>query len=491
MKRIFQIILILSLSLFVFSCEDNSSPEQETIEIYGVEFAPNYFKKDGSIVGMDADIAQLALQDAGVKVSLHMSDNWEEIYNATLLGGNRALITAAYTPERANLFKWAGPTSKSFYSVLTKSASGYGYGNNIETAKSIESISVVKEWYETKLLEDIGFDNLVYFDTYQQALSAFMNDDVTGIATDFQLFRSSTPEDYYSSAGINISYRYKSVAYYLAFSKDVDDEIIEICQNAINEMIKDGITYQIGNYYINNLWYSAMPGTIEIYSEKAPPMNYVVRNEHNQYITSGSSGDIVQEIQKRIGDKNFVTNASWEDGYDVVQYLPNSALFTTARTAERENKFKWVGPIASLNAKFFTLADNNNVINSIEDAKQLGKIATPKGWYTYDYLLANSFDNVVSPSDDVEEIFNMLIDGEADALLIYDTAIKWLCEENDFDYTKIKSHISVQSDKGYIAFSKATADSIVNKWQNALNEMKNDGGFEAIWNRYYPGIPMP
>ena len=117
------------------SCEKDDS-EKETIDISGVEFKPNYFVNDGEIVGIDADIASLALTNAGVQHNMSMSDSWPGAYDATLNGSNKALLTTAYTPERRDLFKWAGPTSQSMYGIFDNGNSGLEYPLPIEECKT-------------------------------------------------------------------------------------------------------------------------------------------------------------------------------------------------------------------------------------------------------------------------------------------------------------------------------------------------------------------
>jgi hypothetical protein len=43
------------------------------------------------------------------------------------------------------------------------------------TSKDVESIAAVEGWLETTTLEDLGFQNLIYYDSYYDALNAFMN----------------------------------------------------------------------------------------------------------------------------------------------------------------------------------------------------------------------------------------------------------------------------------------------------------------------------
>jgi hypothetical protein len=206
--------------------------ENETLEVAGVEFRPNLFMNDGEVAGIDADIASLALTNAGVQYNMNISDSWPEAWDATLNGSNKALLTIAYTAERKDLFKWAGPTSQSMYGIFDAGNSGLEYPLPIEECKLLPAIAVVRNWMETTTLEDLGFDNLVYYDTYNEALEVFMNGEIQFFATDFFHLISELPSGFYSSNFYAVT-RYRTVYNYIAFSKDVSDVVVTNTQNAI------------------------------------------------------------------------------------------------------------------------------------------------------------------------------------------------------------------------------------------------------------------
>jgi len=52
----------------------------------------------------------------------------------------------------------------------------------------------------------------------------------------------------------------------------------------------------------------------------------------------------------------------------MVQNVPGSLLFSTARTSQREKLFKWVGPITDLTIGLVSLKTKNIKLQSIKDA---------------------------------------------------------------------------------------------------------------------------
>lgn len=478
---------LLASLLVLNSCDKDE--EGSTIQISGVEFTPNLIEKDGEIVGIDADMATEALQSAGVKFEMSLSESFQSAYNAALTGTSKALMSIAYTPERKDLFKWAGPTSQSMYAIFENGNSGHEYPLPIEECKLLPSIAVVKHWIETTTLEELGFKNLMYYNTYDEAIAAFMGGSVRFIASDFFHLVKSLPSGYFMEQVMTVT-RYRTVYNYVAFSKDVSDAVVNNTQNAIENMIKNNRSVSIMKNYMSIMPSDYMPGTIQIYTESSPPFSYMTGKDTTRKV-EGSSVDIVNEIQTRTGHVNKINMSLWTDAYSVVQYLPNSAIFNITRTPERENMFQWVGPISTSKSYFYTLASSGLTIQTIDQAKALNSIATPEGWFTYDYLVKNGFKNIVATSHTSMEAFQQLMSGEVQALLMTDLDVKWLADISKVPLIDLSQQMQASDLKDYVAFSLNTPASTVQQWQQHLNAMKSDETFNTIWNKWFKGYPMP
>lgn len=481
---IFTMVVLLS----IYSCQKEDE-NAKTIQVTGIEFVPNFFLDNNKVVGIDADISAQALQNAGIEFQISQSGSWSSAYDATLAGPNRALLTTAYTTERKDLFKWAGPTSQGMYGIFEKGNTISVFPLPIEECKLLPPIAVVKDWMETTTLENLGFTNLVYYNTYDDALTAFMNGDISFIASDFYHLTSALPSGYYMNY-VHVVTRYRTVYYYMAFSKDVSDAVVASVQHAIETLIKDQSTSLIVKKYLPLMPADYIPGTIQLFTEFSPPNNYGTGQDTARKV-EGSAVDIVNEIQTRTGYVNKINLSLWNDAYAIPQYLPNSAVFTTARTPERENLFQWVGPVSSSRSHFYTLASSGLTIETIEQAKALQSIATPNGWFTHDFLVKNNFQNIVATAITSQEAFNQLITGQVQALLLTDVSVSWLAGLNGVPMSDLSQHIQALDINGYIAFSLSTPVSTVQQWQNHLDAMKADGTFETIWNKWYPGVPIP
>lgn len=489
--KIHRILLVaLFTILFFTTCKkEDETTDKPTIQVSGIEFTHNFFIDNEKIVGIDADIAATTMQKAGVDVELSMAQSWQNAYNAILSGPNKALLTVAYTPERKDLFKWAGPTSQGMYGIFENGNSEFIFPLPIEECKLLPSIAVVTNWLETTTLEDLGFTNLVYFNTYSEALAAFMNKETRFIASDFYHLTSALPPGYYLP-NVHAVTRYRTVYYYIAYSKDVSNTIINSVQNSIETLIKDQSTLSIVNKYIPGMPASFMPGTIQLFTEFSPPNSFGTGHGTESRV-EGSAVDFLNEIQARTGYVNNINLTLWNDAYVIVQYLPNSAVFATARTPEREKMFQWVGPISPNRTYFYTLASSGLTIETLEQAKALQSVGTPNGWFSHDFLINNNFPNIVATALTSPDAFNQLINGEIQALLLPDTDMKGLADMAEVPMGEFTQHFKALDSDSYIAFSLNTPATTVQQWQNHLNAMKSDGTFETIWNKWFNGIPMP
>ncbi|MBF0388081.1 MAG: transporter substrate-binding domain-containing protein [Candidatus Omnitrophica bacterium] len=464
--------------------------EEAPLQILGVEFIPAYFLKDGKPAGIDTDIASAALKNAGVAFEISTAESWTEAYNATLNGTNRALLTTGYSAERKDSFKWAGPTTKGLYGIFTKGESSPDYPIRIDAAKKLEAIAAVKGWLDTTTLEGLGFKNLVYFDSYNDAVKAFMNDEVKYISSEFFHLTMTLPAGYYLK-NVHVVSRYRTVFHYLAFSKDVSDAVVSKVQAEIDKLIANNMATEMANKYFRiTLPAELSLGTIQLFSEVSPPCNFYTGVSVDRH-PDGSSVEIVNEIQKRNGHVDGINISTWVDSYAVPQYLPNSAIFTAARTPEREKKFQWVGPLVAYRTFFYTLAASGLTVNNLEQAKALKSVATPQEWYTHDFLRKNDFPNIVTTAQTSEQAFKQLISGEVEALFMADMEVEWLAQKAGISADKLVKHFDAVDFDGYIAFSLNTKKETVAQWQANLDAMKADGTFKAIWDKWFSGIEMP
>jgi len=104
---------------------------------------------------------------------------------------------------------------------------------------------------------------------------------------------------------------------------------------------------------------------LSFYTEQLPPYNY----EENGTL-KGISVDLLDEITARMGEPvshDQIQLVYWTEGYEAALTGEKTVVFTTARLPEREQSFKWAGPIYPYTAALFARPDHPATIEFPDD----------------------------------------------------------------------------------------------------------------------------
>lgn len=217
-----------------------------------------------------------------------------------------------------------------------------------------------------------------------------------------------------------------------------------------------------------------------IYTENYPPFNFKDKNNK----VTGSTTDIVNEILKITKEKANIKLLPWARAYREIQNKPNIILFSTTRTKQRESLFKWVGPVGNNNWVFYAKSQSNIKINSLEEAKtNKYKIGTYLNDATELYLKKEKFNNLYSVPDDLLNI-KKLLKGRINLWAAGESQGLYKAKQLNIDPQKLKKIFSIKNTKLYIAFSIQTPDSVINLWQKELDNMKKNGLYKKIIQKY-------
>lgn len=200
----------------------------------------------------------------------------------------------------------------------------------------------------------------------------------------------------------------------------------------------------------------------------------------------GISVDLVKEIQKRIGNTKEIKIFPWSRGYNLTLNKPGYALFLTTKSEKREPLFKWVGPVSSMKLVFFKNATREDIeINSFEDAKKVKSIAVAADTISHEKLTELGFQNL-----DVNKLasysLKKLQENKTDLYpteyysFLYELKKRQL--QNKVIPVKMKQPI--MESQLYIAFHKETSEEVIQRWQKALDEIKKDGTYQKILQKY-------
>ena len=222
-----------------------------------------------------------------------------------------------------------------------------------------------------------------------------------------------------------------------------------------------------------------MAAELKILTEDLPPLNYLKNG-----VLVGPSVEIVKEIQKRVGSDEQIKVYPWARAYKMALEEKNVVLFSTTRSEAREDLFKWVGPLATKRDVLVAKKGSGLNINTLQDAKRVGRIGTIRDDTKEHLLKSLGFTNLESISDEKMNVKKLVL-GRIDLWAYKVPGIKTVSELAGVDHNELEVVYHLRKIDLSIAFSKQTSDSIVEKWRNAYNEMTADGTIIKIQSKWH------
>jgi polar amino acid transport system substrate-binding protein len=211
----------------------------------------------------------------------------------------------------------------------------------------------------------------------------------------------------------------------------------------------------------------AQPAKLRVLTEEYPPFNYTDAGGN----LVGSSTTAVKGILNKLGENVTIEVMPWSRAYEAVLAEPDTALYSMARTPERENLFMWVGPIGSYENWLYARKGSNIRVSNIDEAKTVKCIAVVKDEAGQQSLAQQGCINFAYV-DSTAEGLKKLAAGEVDLWLGTGNDVDLVAKQAGVDPAQIEAVAFVHKVDLYIAFNKNTAYATVTAWQNALDSLK-------------------
>jgi len=220
-----------------------------------------------------------------------------------------------------------------------------------------------------------------------------------------------------------------------------------------------------------------------IMTEESPPYNFEKDDQ-----VMGIAVDMMVLMLERIGSKQRRENIvywPWARGYKKIQNTPNTILFSTTRTEERENMFKWVCSIVEIKQLLFAAKNRNIKINSKEDLKKY-RIGTYLGDVTEQLLVSKvglnlkDFDRSSKAINSVKKLAR----NRNDMVAANEESFFARVEQAGLNKDDYEPVYTLSNNRICYAFHKDIPDSIIQKFQNALDELKKEGKYDEIMKKY-------
>lgn len=222
-----------------------------------------------------------------------------------------------------------------------------------------------------------------------------------------------------------------------------------------------------GTFAILSCTTPAPADKIRILAEDYPPYNYL----DVKGVVVGQSTDVVKSIMAKLGENIDIEMMPWAQSYKLTQEEPGTALYSVARTLEREHLFMWVGPIGSYENWLYARKGSELQVSNLDEAKAVKAIAAVKDEAGQQKLAGQGFINFVYTSTSADGL-KKLDAGEVDLWLGTREDVELVAEEAGVNPEDLAPVVFVTRYDLYLAFNKNTAYGTVDAWQKALDSLK-------------------
>jgi polar amino acid transport system substrate-binding protein len=443
------------------------------------EYAPLNFTKDGKVTGQVTEVVEELLKRSGTGATIR-SVPWEEGYRAVLERPDTALFSTAMTRERKGLLQWVGPVTALDSNFYARKGSGITI-RTLDDAKKAGRIVTVVDYYTEEFLRKEGFTNLRSQPSDHAALQKLLRGEAelyigTNIAMPALLEKVGAAAD-----AVEKVFTVSSDLAYIAFSRETPHSLVARWQKELDGMKRDGSFDRI---YARWFPGETPPGTFQMMTEEYPPITFMKDGKPSGFVT-----EMVREIAARLNVPENIRLTSWKNAYNMALLHPNVILFSAERTLEREPRFRWVGPVGKNSAILYARKGSGIRLDSLEEARRVGTIATTTDWFTEQYLKREGFTNLVSSRDPAENV-RQLMEGEVRLSIFTDLTIPEIAKNAGYSMDDLEPVYTVSRTYFYIALSKDTPADVARAWQSALDALKKDGTFESIYRRYLPDAEL-
>jgi polar amino acid transport system substrate-binding protein len=217
--------------------------------------------------------------------------------------------------------------------------------------------------------------------------------------------------------------------------------------------------------------------SINITTEYHYPLNF---SDKEGGVIYGQSADKVHALLKRSHIPYQMKMMSWNRAFELARNNSDTCVFSTARTKEREAWFHWIGPISTGNWAIFGKPDKLGKITRLEDIKQ-SLIGTEAGNVSVSYFAERGFHLVTSIES--ETTFKNVALGRIDYATAGDIHGKKIIKNEKLE-GKVAWLFNYATSDYYLACNPKMSLETISLLNSKLREMKMDGSYKAIENKY-------
>lgn len=244
----------------------------------------------------------------------------------------------------------------------------------------------------------------------------------------------------------------------------------------LNKMIRRAMFSVLGLLAVN----TQAADVVQVLTQNYPPFSMSAngKNFEREDGIDGIDKEVVVEMFKRAEVPYQMTlRFPWSRLQEMAEQQPSFAVYSLSRTAERESRFKWVGPLSEIQLVLLKKPGSSIVLHSLDDARKYS-IGAVSGTSVSQYLAKRNFNtkNVLSGAP------GKLQAGEFDLWATTNPAGNY--ESSKAGVGRLEVAFSISSTQLYLAMNKETPDEVVQTLQSTLDQMRKEGFIDQVAARY-------
>ncbi|WP_410499023.1 substrate-binding periplasmic protein [Chitinibacter sp. S2-10] len=214
-----------------------------------------------------------------------------------------------------------------------------------------------------------------------------------------------------------------------------------------------------------------------------PPFNSFIEEQ-----PTGLAVDIVNEMLKRSAISANQYNFPWARALQTAASSPNHCVYTLGRIAEREARYVWVGPIASIQGVFFGLRGRNLQVKTLDDARKLRVGDLRQG---ANAILLEQQGFKIDYANSEEQNVKKLLAGRIDLYPASVFAARQIARRMKIDPHLLQPLLAFNQVDLYLGCSPATEPRLIKQLSSTLNQMRSDNTLRQLEARYSNQLALP
>jgi polar amino acid transport system substrate-binding protein len=225
---------------------------------------------------------------------------------------------------------------------------------------------------------------------------------------------------------------------------------------------------------------AARAADLEAFTEDWPPYNFAQRGA-----VVGIATDLLREMCAQARLACEISIVPWARGYSRVLGTPNTLLYTTARTPERESAFLWIGPFLPRQTWIFERRSKPLQLQKLSDLNQF-RVGVVRGDAAIEDLLREGVQRLQLEMVATEVInLRKLMAAHVDAITGTEVGVAWTLRGQGLNGDTVQKSLQLSAPGGYyFAVNPGTAPEVVQKLRDAFAKLQSQRRVEALTSRY-------